>query len=1183
MRVVAPKLAVKTIDDLFRQVSERIAGGVALQSLRGLSGSAKWLAAAELFRRIRRSQLIVTADEKDAAAIAEDISFFLGEKRVFQYPAFDILSTDIFAPKREAELARMALLYRLLWEQPLILVVSFKALAQKVIPRHIYEEQQGFYCCGQSIDREALIAKIVSGGYSRVGLVGEQGQFSIRGNIIDIFPAIYDQPRRLEFCGDEIELIKIFDPSSQRSTRRVEEIALAPVSGIIVTDERRKLARDNIRFRSDELEMPATIRAKLVAVLENSDVSSLNPLFFPLFYHNAQSEDGLGTLFDYLPADTLVILDDPQAVEMKSDELVNQLDRFSRKANDEGKFYLEPERLYLGDKELVETFPRYQRLFIEGFRVGGRGRWQDGAELFTDFETESLAGIRSELMAWAPQDGLLKPLIAKIRGWLAEAYRVTFLSSTPEEGQRLAHLFSLHGLPHERSAAEFFAVPGEHQGPGRLTLQSGHLRAGFQIPLFKLAVLSEEEVFGRKTRRRGVKQAREGFFLQSLGEMREGDFAVHIDHGIGIYRGLHKLDCGGIENDYLLLEYLEEAKLYVPVDRMAVIQRYIGPDGYRPKLDKLGGSSWETVRERVKKSIQEIAEELVALYATREVTIRKPFSPPDALYEEFCSTFEYEETPDQAKSIEDIELDMDQSKPMDRLICGDAGFGKTEVAMRAAFRAVMDGKQVALMVPTTILAEQHYQTFARRMRDFPIRVEVINRFKNRARQKEILQGLEKGMVDIIIGTHRLLQKDVNFKDLGLVVIDEEQKFGVSHKERLKQLRTQVDVLTLSATPIPRTLHLSLVGLRDLSIITTPPEGRIPIKTYVMEFNEGQIREAIVEEINRGGQVFFVHNRIHSIYSMSRLIQKLVPEVRMAVVHGRMPPREIEDEMGRFIRKECDLLLCTSIIGSGIDIPSANSIIINRADHFGLSQLYQIRGRVGRAGQEAFAYLFVPKGAMLSLDARKRLQAMMDFHQPGSGFKIAGNDLENRGAGNLLGTSQSGHVSAVGYEHYVELMEKVIQDMKGEAPAEQDEIKPEINLGIPACLPESYMEDMHRRLTTYKRISLAASEEELRNIREELRDCYGSLPEETENLLEVIAIRNILKVIMGKKMGYDGKNLYIFFHEGGNVQSERLVRLARKYGRVMRFTTDHRLFLAMPQLSATEIIKEARRLVQALAG
>ncbi|MDI6727187.1 MAG: transcription-repair coupling factor, partial [Smithellaceae bacterium] len=567
-----------------------------------------------------------------------------------------------------------------------------------------------------------------------------------------------------------------------------------------------------------------------------------------------------------------------------------------------------------------------------------------------------------------------------------------------------------------RPGADFLQELWDHQGQGRLVLCDGHLKNGFYMPLLKLVVISEEEVFGRKTHPRRVKQARAGFFLQSFAELKEGNFVVHTDHGIGIYRGLHKLNIVDNENDYLLLEYLDGDKLYIPVDRLAVIQRYVGPEGYNPKLDKLGGGAWEAARERVKKSIRDIAEELVALYAAREVTQRRPFCPPDSLYEEFCSTFEYEETPDQAKAIEDVALDMDQGKPMDRLICGDAGFGKTEVALRASFRAVMDGKQVALMVPTTILAEQHFQTFSRRFQDFPVRVEVINRFKSRSRQKEILAELERGMVDILIGTHRLLQKDVKFRDLGLAVIDEEQKFGVSHKERLKQLRTQVDVLTLSATPIPRTLHLSLIGIRDLSIISTPPEDRIPIRTYVMEFSEAQIKDAIDEELKRGGQVFFVHNRIHSIHSMSRLIGKLVPEARISVVHGRMAPREIEDEMGRFIRKECDVLVSTSIIGSGIDIPSANTIIVNRADHFGLSQLYQIRGRVGRSGLEASAYLFIPKGAMLSGEARKRLRTMLDFCQPGSGFKIAGNDLEIRGGGSLLGTSQSGHVSAVGYEH-----------------------------------------------------------------------------------------------------------------------------------------------------------------------
>jgi transcription-repair coupling factor (superfamily II helicase) len=617
------------------------------------------------------------------------------------------------------------------------------------------------------------------------------------------------------------------------------------------------------------------------------------------------------------------------------------------------------------------------------------------------------------------------------------------------------------------------------------------------------------------------------------------------------------------------------------VDRIDQIQRYIGPDGAVPKIDKLGGTSWEAVKERVKRSVREMAEELVSLYAAREVMERDAFSAPDRIYEEFCASFAYEETPDQAKAIEDIHLDMSAAKPMDRLICGDAGFGKTEVAMRAALRAALDGKQVAVLVPTTILAEQHYQTFSARFKPYPIRIEVLNRFRTTAEQKEIVAGLSRGTVDIVIGTHRLLQKDVVFRNLGLVVVDEEQRFGVTHKEKLKKLRTLVDVLTLTATPIPRTLHLSLVGMRDLSIISTPPEDRQPVKTHVLEFNEEVITEAIRQELDRDGQVFFLHDRVRSIFTMARLVQRLVPEAKVGVVHGQMTPKEIETAMARFVRHEDNVLVCTTIVGAGLDIPTANTVIINRADRFGLAQLYQIRGRVGRSKEEAAAYLLVPKGAMLSRDAMKRLQVIMDFTEPGSGFRIASNDLEIRGAGNLLGASQSGHVSAVGYELYTELMEKAIREIKGE-PAQEEEVKPEIHLGIAAFIPETFMADEHRRLVTYKQISLAAGDEEIDAIRAELTDCYGFVPPEVENLLGVIGIRNWLKTLKGRKMGYDGKVMSVFLQETSPVDPQRILELYRRKVRGVQLTPDLRLAIPMPDLQGPEVIRRARELLAELA-
>ena len=524
---------------------------------------------------------------------------------------------------------------------------------------------------------------------------------------------------------------------------------------------------------------------------------------------------------------------------------------------------------------------------------------------------------------------------------------------------------------------------------------------------------------------------------------------------------------------------------------------------------------------------------------------------------------------------------MDDYKPMDRLICGDAGFGKTEVAIRSAFRAVMDGKQVAVLVPTTILAEQHYQTFSRRFNDFPIRVEVLNRFKSAAEQKKIVEELKNQKVDIVVGTHRLLQKDVEFKDLGLVIIDEEQRFGVSHKEKLKKMRTLVDVLTLSATPIPRTLHLSLVGIRDLSIINTPPEDRMSIKTYVLEFDEDAIKSAIEKELARGGQVFFVHDRVRSIYSIARLVERLVPQAIVGVVHGQMKSAEIEKTMTGFIRQKCDVLVCTTIIGSGLDIPTANTIIINRAEKFGLAQLYQIRGRVGRSNQEAFAYLLLPKGAMLSREAMKRLQVIKEFSEPGSGFRIAYNDLEIRGGGNLLGISQSGHISAVGYELYTELMEKTIREIKGEK-TEEEELLPEIQLGISAFIPEEYVQDVHQRLVLYKRISLALNDEEISRIKNELQDCYGELPQSAENLLRVISIRNYLKPLKGKKMGYDGKYMYIFFRDNSPVDPAKIIALYRKKIKELRFTPDYKLFVPAPSLPENEILAQADLLLKMLA-
>ncbi len=1177
------------LDQNYREMIGKLAGGSSLVRLEGLQGSARSLLAARIFRDLGKTIVLIASSEKEAREFARDLVLFLGEKEVGLYPSGELLTLEMFAKDRAAEIARLEVLFRLLAGESLVVVISAQGLLQKTIPKGVYTEQVGMFSKGCFLDREELVSQLVSGGYERVSLVEGKGQFALRGNIIDIFPLSYDRPRRIELCGDEVDSVRSFDPVSQRSTGEVDELYVTPAVEAVLTRERRISAAENVRRQAEELGLPGQVKTRFVEAVRDEQPGPMNPLYLPLIYGEISSGGGLGDrensrfsagcIFDYLPWDAALILLEPPLIERGIEALFNDLDRLIFKSASDGGFYLNRLSFWPQKEEVKERVRRYQRLAIEGLPGSTKDPLEGtGGETFT-FTTEILTGIKTALTDRTRQEGLLAPLAGRIRAWIKEGFQVAFFTSGPEEGQRIAHLFKMYDLPPAEAGGPFLDELAASPR-GRLILREGHLAEGFQMNGLKLVVLTEEGIFGKKAHRLPAKPAREGAFLASFGELKEGDFVVHTDCGIGLYQGLRRLSVADLANDYLLIEYLGGDKLYIPVDRIAVIQRYLGPDGFRPRLDKLGGTSWESTKEKVKASIREVAEELVALYATREVTERQPFSPVDAFYEEFCSSFEYEETADQARAIADIIVDMDRPKPMDRLICGDAGFGKTEVALRAAFRAIADGKQVAILTPTTILAEQHYQTFLRRFKDFPVCIGALNRFKAKGEIKDILAGLDKGMMDVVIGTHRLLQKDVKFKNLGLLIIDEEHRFGVTDKEKLKKMRNLVDVLSISATPIPRTLHLSLVGIRDLSIISTPPAERIPIKTYVLEFGEELIRDAIRREMERGGQVFFVHDRINSIYSLARLIQRLSPEARPAIVHGRMPPKEIEEVMGRFVRGECDVLICTSIIASGIDIPAANTIIVNRADRFGLAQLYQIRGRVGRAKEEALAYLLVPKGAMLSARARKRLQAIETLSEAGSGFRIAGNDLELRGGGNILGTSQSGHIQAIGYELYVELMEKTIAEIKGEAAPEQ-KLDPEITLGIPAYLPEEYLAAPQRRLTTYKRISLAGGEEDLAAIREELRDCLGPLPREADNLFAVMEIKIALKGIKGKKMGYDGRNFSLSFDEQGKPDPEKIVAFCRGR-RNVRLTPDGRLAIAAPQLKGAVILKEAREIVRALS-
>ncbi|MDD5525343.1 MAG: transcription-repair coupling factor, partial [Smithella sp.] len=1111
MRKIITKKNKEDIEPLYN-LTRQIEEGTKKVNVSGLKGAARSFLISLLFERLEKPLLVVCPEEKEAAAFARNLSLFLGEGVVFYYPSLDFLTIDMFALQREEELARLEALTSLQVNTGIIVVTSVIALMQKVMPVAQFNQYLQIISTGDTINRDDFCSRLMSGGYKRVGLVEEKGEFSIRGNLIDIFPPAENNPLRLEMVGDEIESIRTFDASSQRSIGQASAFVVPPSSEVMIHPQSLELAVRNIRRRAADLALSRETRDSLVDSLGNGLSTSINPIFLPLFYEiyddTGFSYNKLSSLFDYLPTNTLMILDNPLAINQSMQNAELSIDKLLFKTKNSGKFYLEKENAYIDPSGILTNMDRFGQISLEGLNLDQE---KDMAAAAVNFETYQYLYEGEFLAEEIREDAFLRRTVEKIKSWLDDRMIILLFCPDQEALHRMKHLLLSYDMPVQSLSQlkSVLDVISQWEGGSQPLLLEGEISTSFIIPAMKLVCLSEEEIFVKKAPRRRTRPTREGYFLKSFGDLKEGDFVVHTDFGIGVYRGLKKITVRKIENDFLVIEYADSDKLYIPVNSLDRIQRYLGPEGYVPKIDRMGGSSWEAVKEKVKKSVREYAEELVSIYAAREALERKSFAPPDRIYEEFCSTFEFEETPDQVKAIEDVHLDMDDGKPMDRLICGDAGFGKTEVAIRSAFRAVMDGKQVAVLVPTTILAEQHYQTFSRRFNDFPVRVEVLNRFKSTAEQKKIIQELKSQKVDIIVGTHRLLQKDVEFKDLGLVIIDEEQRFGVSHKEKLKKMRTLVDVLTLSATPIPRTLHLSLIGIRDLSIINTPPEDRVSIKTYVLEFDEDAIKTAIENELARQGQVFFVHDRVRSIYSIARLIQSLVPQARVGVVHGQMKPAEIEKAMAQFVRQECDVLVCTTIIGSGLDIPTANTIIINRAEKFGLAQLYQIRGRVGRSNQEAFAYLLLPRGAMLSREAMKRLQVIKEFSEPGSGFRIAYNDLEIRGGGNLLGISQSGHISAVGYELYTELMEKTVREIKGEKTAEEESM-PEIQLGISAFIPEEYVQDVHHRLVLYKRISLAENEEDIDQIRSELQDCYGKPPQSVDNLLQVINIRNYLK-------------------------------------------------------------------------
>jgi transcription-repair coupling factor (superfamily II helicase) len=1097
----------------------------------GLSGSDRAFLISKLYQELRIPIFVVTPSTKAAQSILEDLRFFklTAGAPLFSFPSYNLLPFKFLAYHNEIAARRIYALYQLLESRtPPIVVSTVDALLQKIIPKQEIINYAELIVAGEEIERDGLIEKLVSGGYAHASIVEEAGDFCVRGGIVDIYCPLYDDPLRIEFFGDMAESIRFFSAASQRTIKSIDEAVVLPAREMVLDKALLPQIISRIRSRASELEIPVTEIRKVVDAIKQGQgfpgIESLIPLIYP----------ELDSVLDYLPSDSLVVTVGNEDLERAAKDSENSIAQNYEASCHKKRICVDPSSLYLRWSQIKARIAQTKPLVFKMLEIQGREGQNYTDALLFKAAVDTNTDLSLQLKNYQEKENLLKPLA----DWVDEK-RIHGLTSlivcrSKTQAERLKSLLTPYGF--QFKLADSFADVAIESGVIYLCL--GQVSTGFVWAAESLAIITEAEIFGLKPHRIKPPRPRRSSDLLDLQDLKKDDLIVHIEHGIGRYDGLRKLNVDGLINDFLVLLYKDGDKLYLPVDRMSMVQKYMGVDGIEPVIDKMGGTSWKRIKARVKRSAEKIAGELLKLYAKRKYEKGFVFSSVDSYFRDFETGFEYEETADQVNAIEDVLTDMYQSTPMDRLVCGDVGYGKTEVALRASFLAVNNGKQAAILVPTTILAEQHYVTFAKRYERYPVNIACLSRFRPLREQRQILENLKAGKLDIVIGTHRLLQKDIAFKDLGLLVVDEEQRFGVSHKEKLKKIKHNVDVLALTATPIPRTLHMSLVGIRDISIISTPPEFRQSIITYVSEFDEELVAEAIRKELQRSGQIFFVHNNIQSITKTAKKLQHLVPEVRLDIAHGRMNENDLEQTMYRFLNKEFDMLVCTTIIESGLDIPSANTIIVNRADRFGLAQIYQLRGRVGRADEQAYAYLIIPNESLLTKDAQKRLKVLMEHSDLGAGFQIAMNDLKIRGGGTILGASQSGHIAAVGYDMFLKLMENAIGELKGETRLEP--LEPEINVRISAFISESYIPDIDQRLAAYRRLAKMTALEEIDEFNTELVDRYGELPEEASNLLFKIVLKILSRKAGVSRLDLTGQQLLLYFSDAHMKNTELLV-------------------------------------------
>ena len=1083
-------------------------------------------------------RFVLTYKEEKAKELYQDLSFF--DPNTVLYPSRDVLFYSADVHSNHIERQRMDILKKIVEGKPLTIVACLDVLMEKMIPFEEFKEHCLTIDFESIIDTDALKLKLSELGYENSGLVEAPGQFGIRGGIIDIFPLTEELPVRIELWGDEVDSIRSFDTETQRSVEKLDEVQIYPATEMILS--RNKIGEAVRRMKEEyKKQEEAFKKRKRLAEKERLRKMTVRTEEELLSFGTAEGSEALLSYFyektvsflEYLPENTLFFIDEPHRVLEKGKTYEEEF-FLCMQSRLEGGYVLPGQADLLFGYEEILSKVMVEPLILLSSVIQDYAFYKP--KTICDIEAKSIFSYNNSF------DQLIKDL----EHWKKQNYRILLLSSSTTRAKRLAENIKDYGL-----LAYFAADFDRTIAPGEIMVASGRLGNGFEYPTLKFVVLSEKDIFKeRKAKKPKKKSQYSGQKINSLSEISVGDYVVHEKYGLGIYRGMEKIESDGITKDYINIEYKDASNLFVPASQLELIQKYSNLSARKPKLNKLGGTEWEKTKSRVRSQVQIAAQDLIKLYAERQAKEGYAYGKDTVWQKEFEELFPYEETEDQLSAIEDTKRDMESHRIMDRLICGDVGYGKTEVAIRAAFKAVMDSKQVVYLVPTTILAQQHYNSFKERMEHYPVEIAMLSRFCTPKEQKRIFDGLKNGTIDIVIGTHKVLSKNIKYKNLGLLIIDEEQRFGVKQKEKIKQLKKDVDVLALSATPIPRTLHMSLAGIRDMSVLEVPPVDRRAIQTYVMEYNEELVREAIERELGRGGQVYYVYNRVNNIDEVAAQLQKLLPDATVEYAHGQMGERQLESIMTGFINKEIDVLVSTTIIETGLDIPNVNTMIIQDAQLFGLSQLYQLRGRVGRSNRTAYAFLMYRRNSVLKEEAEKRLKAIREFTDLGSGFKIAMRDLEIRGAGNLLGAEQSGHMESVGYDLYCKMLNEAVLTMKGEQQ-EVDTFTTSIDLSINAYIPETYIKSEAEKLSWYKRIAAIETEEEYEDMIEELTDRYGDPPKPLLSLMDVALLREEAHQAWLLSIEQKGSKILFTMNPRAKVRVEEIDDFLKQYRNKMK--------------------------------